>query len=174
MARPLLEIERPLTGMLAALDVRWWAVLHIGGVVGFLLFHGVAVTVAFRLRKERDRERIGELLRSSGSSAIAMFVSLGVLVLGGVIAAIEELYWGQFWIWAAIVLVVLSIAEMSAVARPYYRRVRQAVEVRPSGVPRKSDEELDQLLRSPVPVVNTAIGFAVLLAIVYLMVFKPA
>jgi uncharacterized membrane protein len=62
---------------------------------------------------------------------------------------------------------------MSAVAKPYYQRVKEAVEVRPSGVPRKSDEELDQILRSRVGVVNMVIGVAALTVIAWLMIFKP-
>jgi len=39
---------------------------------------------------------------------------------------------------------------MSAVGKPYYQRVKEAVEIRPSGVPRKSDEELEEILRSRI------------------------
>jgi hypothetical protein len=35
------------------------------------------------------------------------------------------------------------------VARPYYQRVKEAVEVRPSGVPRRSDEELEEIPTAP-------------------------
>jgi hypothetical protein len=51
--------------------------------------------------------------------------------------------------------------------------VKEAVEVRPSGVPRRSDEELEEILRSRIAVWNAAFGAAVLLAITYLMIFKP-
>ena len=54
-----------------------------------------------------------------------------------------------------------------------YQRVKEAVEVRPSGVPRRSDEELAEILRSPVAVWNAAFGFAALLVITWLMIFKP-
>ena len=33
-----------------AIDYRWWKFLHVAGVIGFVLFHGVSVLVAFRLR----------------------------------------------------------------------------------------------------------------------------
>jgi len=38
------------------------------------------------------------------------------------------------------VLVVVSVA-MVVIARPYYRTIAQATELRPSGVPRVSDED---------------------------------
>jgi hypothetical protein len=45
--------------------------------------------------------------------------------------------------------------------------------VRPSGVPRTSDEELTALLRSSTTWVITAIGTIGILVILYLMIFKP-
>ena len=39
------------------------------GVLAFVLFHGVSMVVALRLRRERDRARIAELLQFSGSSS---------------------------------------------------------------------------------------------------------
>jgi len=59
------------------------------------------------------------------------------------------------------------------VVRLYLQKEKDAVEVRPSGVPRRSDEELEEILRSRVAVWNAAFGAAVLLAITYLMIFKP-
>jgi hypothetical protein len=90
-----------------------------------------------------------------------------------VVAGIQGDYWDDGWFWISIGLLVLVIGEMSAVARPYYQRVKEAVEVRPSGVPRRSDEELEEILRSRVAVWNAAFGAAVLLVITYLMIFKP-
>ena len=151
----------------------WWKFLHVAGVLVFVLFHGVSIVVALRLRKERDRERIAALLQFSGSSVLGMYVGLGWLILFGTIAAISGGSWDDGWFWLAIVILVLVVGEMSAVARPYYQRVKEAVEIRPSGVPRKSDEELEEILRSRVGAVNAWIGFAALVVIAWLMIFKP-
>jgi hypothetical protein len=62
---------------------------------------------------------------------------------------------------------------MTAVAKPYFARIKDACQVRPSGVPRVSDEELGQILRGRTAHVIAAIGGIGLLAILYLMVFKP-
>jgi hypothetical protein len=159
--------------MLAA-AYTWWKFLHILGVLGFVMFHGVSSWVALRLRSERDRVRIAELLQFSGSAVRGMYVSLGLLILFGVIAGFAGKWWGQWWIWVALLILVGMIGEMSAVAGPYYRGVKEAVEVRPSGVPRRSDEELNEILRSPVAVVNGVLGFVSLVVLAYLMVFKPS
>ena len=155
------------------LSYNWWKFLHVAGVITFVLFHGVSVFAALRVRKERDRERIATLLQFSGSSLLGMYVALGWLVAFGVVAGIQGGYWDDGWFWISIALLVLVAGEMWAVSRPYYTRVKEAIEVRPSGVPRRSDEELEQILRSPLGLWNAIVGFAVLGIITWLMIFKP-
>ncbi|HET7236905.1 MAG TPA: DUF2269 family protein [Actinomycetota bacterium] len=159
--------------MLGLSAYNWWKFLHVAGVISFVLFHGVSVFAALRVRKERDRVRIATLLQFSGSSVIGMYVSLGWLIVFGVVAGIQGLYWNDGWFWISIALLVIVTAEMSAVAGPYYRRVKEAVEVRPSGVPRRSDEELEEILTSRVALWNAIFGAAVLITITWLMIFKP-
>jgi hypothetical protein len=159
--------------MLSLSAYSWWKFLHVAGVIAFVSFHGVSMTAALRVRKERDRVRIATMLQLSGSSLMGMYVSLLWLVVFGVVAGIQGGFWNDGWFWIAIGLLVLVVGEMSAVARPYYVRVKEAVEVRPSGVPRRSDEELEEILTSPVALWNAVFGAAVLLAITWLMIFKP-
>jgi hypothetical protein len=158
---------------LGAVDYRWWKLLHVLGVLGFVLFHGVSIVVAFRLRKERDRTRIAELLQFSGSTVLGMYVSLLALIVFGVIAGFSGRWWGFWWIWISPGLLVVTFVEMSAVARPYYESLKEAIQLRPSGVPRRSDEELDLLLRSRAAWFNTVWGLAALVVITTLMVWKP-
>ena len=159
--------------MLGLSAYTWWKFLHVAGVIAFVAFHGVSMVAALRVRKERDRIRIATMLQLSGSSLMGMYVSLAWLIVFGIVAGIQGGYWNDGWFWIAIGLLVLVVGEMSAVARPYYQRVKEAVEVRPSGVPRRSDEELEEILGSPVALWNAAFGVAVLLGITWLMIFKP-
>jgi hypothetical protein len=159
--------------MLAFPAYTWWKFLHVAGVIAFVMFHGVSMMVALQLRTERDRGRIATMTQLSGSSLRGMYVALLWLIVFGVIAGIQGEWWNDGWFWISVGLLVVAIAEMSAVARPYYERVKEAIEVRPSGVPRRSDEELDEILRSPIGLWNTAFGIAVLAAIAWLMIFKP-
>jgi uncharacterized membrane protein len=156
-----------------AIAYNWWKFLHVASVIAFVMFHGVSMFAALRVRKERDRAKIAAILQLSGSSLMGMYVSLGALVVFGVIAGIQGAWWNDGWFWIAIGLLVVTVGEMSAVARPYYERVKEAIEVRPSGVPRRSDEELEEILRSPVGLWNAAFGLAVLAVIAWLMIFKP-
>jgi uncharacterized membrane protein len=151
----------------------WWKFVHVAGVFGFLLAHGVSVTALFRLRKERDREKIRQLIQFSGSTIRLFYISLLVLLTGGIVAGLQGHWFSQQWIWEAIgVLVVVSVA-MYVVARPYYRKIAEATELRPSGVPRVSDEDLALRLASPTPIVVAVLGFGGLLVILWLMIFKP-
>jgi len=161
--------------VLAAFDSRWWLLLHLLGVFGFLLAHGVSVNVAFRIRKERDRVKIKDLISLSGSSVRLMYVSLALLLAGAFAMTFQLHLWGATWIRLSLALLIVTIIFMIGMASPYYKRVSEAVELRPSGVPRKSDEELEVILRSPVPMIVAGAGFFSLFAILYMMVFqKPA
>jgi len=159
--------------MLAFPAYTWWKFLHVAGVIAFVMFHGVSMMVALQLRTERDRGRISTMTQLSGSSLRGMYVALLWLIVFGVIAGIQGEWWNDGWFWISVGLLVVAIAEMSAVGRPYYERVKEAIEVRPSGVPRRSDEELDEILRSPIGLWNAVFGIAVLAAIAWLMIFKP-
>jgi uncharacterized membrane protein len=159
--------------MLGLTAYSWWKFLHVVGVIAFVSFHGVSMVAALRVRKERDRVRIATVLQLSGSSLMGMYVSLAWLITFGVVAGIQGDFWNDGWFWISIGLLVLAVGEMSAVGRPYYERLKEAVEVRPSGVPRRSDEELEEILSSPVALWNAVFGVAVLLAITWLMIFKP-
>ena len=159
--------------MLAFPAYTWWKFLHVAGVIAFVMFHGVSMMVALQLRTERDRGRIATMTQLSGSSLRGMYVALLWLIVFGVIAGVQGEWWNDGWFWISVGLLVVAIAEMSAVGRPYYERVKEAIEVRPSGVPRRSDEELDEILRSPIGLWNAVFGIAVLAAIAWLMIFKP-
>jgi ABC-type Fe3+ transport system permease subunit len=151
----------------------WWKFLHVLGVLGFVMFHGVSAVVAFRLRRERDRTRIAELLQFSGLSIQGMYVSLGVLILFGVIAGFDGEWWRFWWIWISLGLLIATLAMMYVVARPYYQQLKDAIQLRPSGVPRRSDEELDQILRSSASTLTIAWGTGALVIITWLMIWKP-
>jgi hypothetical protein len=161
----------------------WWVLLHIASVLAFVGTHGVSMVVLFRLRKERDRRKLGDLIAFSGSTVLPMYFALGAVLVSGVLAGVRSpINWfsgipgdamSSIWIWAAIGVLVLTSAAMSLLAGPYLKRVTEACAVRPTGVPRKSDEELDQILRGPMFHVINLTGIVGLLVILYLMIFKP-
>lgn len=153
---------------------RWWVFVHVVGVFGFLISHGVSMYVTFELRGTRDPKRMVSLLELSGSSIRAFYWSFGVLLGGGVVAGFLGHWWTYAWIWAAIVVLILISLAMTRMARPYYRRVGLVARALAGGSTAVSDEELTAIVRGPRPLVIAGIGFVGLLVILFLMMFQPS
>jgi amino acid transporter len=156
-------------------DPAWWMFLHLVGVFGFLITHGVSIAVSLRLRKERDRDRIRELLTLSGGTIMWMYASLVVLTVGGILRATKfggGIYWKQKWPKISLAVTFGAILLMGAIARPFYSRIKEVCELRPSGAPRVSDEDLDTRLRGWQPMAIMVVGWVALIALLYMMVFK--
>ena len=152
----------------------WWKFLHLLGLVGFLSSHGVSIFVLDRIRKaDLDRGRITQLISLSGQTTVPMYVSLAILLAGGIGAGLTAHDFWHLWLVASIVILVVTVGLMTSIAAPYFKQITAACEVRPSGVPRKSDEELEALLNGSKNTLINVIGWVGLLSILYLMIFKP-
>jgi hypothetical protein len=154
------------------MSITWLLYLHIVSVLALLGTHGASMTVLYAIRRERDRARILSLVQLSGQTIIPMYVSILAIVVFGVLLAFRLHMWGRTWIWLSIGVLVVTIGLMTATAKPYFAKVKEACQMRPSGVPRISDEELGEVLQSPRAHLISAIGVIGLLSILYMMVFK--
>ena len=163
---------------------RWWVFLHILGAFGFLLAHGVSVAMTLALRKEREPGRIKALLDLSRMSIGLAYVSLVVLLTGGIVSGFLGRWWGAGWIWTALALLIALIVGMGLVGTSFYDRVRIAVGTEPTLGSRKkawlaerpppaSQSELDAILSSNRPILLAWMGVIGLAAILWLMVLKP-
>ena len=152
----------------------WWVFIHIVGVLGFVLAHGVSTWMALAVRRERNPERLRTLLDLSASSNTAFYVSTFLLLLGGLAAGFDGHWWTQqAWISVALGIFLAEMIFMWAVPRPYYRRLRRAMAIEQGGGSAVGPGEIEQLISSPVPIVSVAVGTAGLLFIVYLMILQP-
>jgi plastocyanin len=152
---------------------QWWVFVHLVGVFGFLLAHGVSVSVTFKLRKERDPARINALLQLSGTSIQAFYISLAVLLVGGFAAVTVGHLWSKAWIWSALAVLVIASLAMYRMARPFYRRVGFVARALEGGSEAVTDGQFAEILQSRRPWTIAWIGFGALAIILYLMVFKP-
>ena len=158
----------------------WLVFLHVLGVFGFLMAHGISASVAFKLRNERNAERIRALLDLSSSSLGILHGSIGVLLLTGVIVGFLGRWWGRGWIWLALGLLIAIYIYMGIAGSGYYSQVRKAAGLeymegfkpRPPAEPATS-EEIEALLNRSRPVQLAVIGFGSLAVIAWLMMFKP-
>lgn len=158
----------------------WLVFLHVLGVFGFLMAHGVSVSVAFKLRRERNPERMRALLDLSSSSLGVLHGSIGLLLLTGIIVGFIGRWWGRGWIWLSLILLIAIYVYMGIAGSDYYSQVRKAAGLeymegfksRPPSEP-ASSEEIDTLLDRSRPVQLAVAGFGSLVVIAWLMMFKP-
>jgi hypothetical protein len=154
----------------------YWLLLHILAAITFVGCHGVSMFALYRIRAVGlDRARIADTIAFSGTTTRAMYVSLIVLVVAGFVLGVQGKWLGDWWLWLAVAVLVVTTVLMTLIAKPYFQRITAACAMRPSGVPRVSDEELQELIAGPKSKAHlvTTIGVAGLIVIVYLMVTKP-
>ncbi len=154
---------------------QWLVLLHIVGVFGFLLAHGVSVFVAFRVQNEKDIHAIRALLGLSASAVMASTFSLLLLLIGGVAAGFVGHWWSFGWIWTALGVFVLVWILMSAFTGPAFRKARIAVGFTGPTTVDKSvvSDKLPEALAALRPWLPTVTGSVGLLIILWLMVLKP-
>jgi len=157
--------------------------IHVQGVMAFVLIHGGSGLVALKVRGERDRARIGSLVDLSSASLGWGWLALGVVFFGGILAGIAGGWWtsGRLWIWASLVIFVVVTLLMTPLASGYMNGVRTALGLPTSQDRRKdqasptptSDEELERILRSNRPIAAAVIGAAGIAVLTWLMMAKP-
>jgi hypothetical protein len=158
----------------------WVVLLHVVGAFGFVFAHGASAFAAFRIRGERDPARVAALLDLSATSLGLMYVSLVLLLIGGITAGFMGNFWGSLWLWIAIGVLVLVIGAMYPMGSLHYANVRRAVGQKAYGDAKDasppeplSGPELEALLSSSRPFALAAVGGIGLLVIIWLMVMKP-
>jgi hypothetical protein len=149
---------------------QWIVYVHILAVFAFLLAHGTATAITFKLRGERKIERIRALLDLSASMRVLGSVSLLVLIVAGIILGVMGNWWGHGWIWTALILLVLMSVAMGMLAS---RPLAQARQVLAASSTAQVDQQLSTLLAAPNPVVLSVIGGVGIAIILWLMMFKP-
>jgi hypothetical protein len=153
--------------------------VHVLAALVFMIGHGGGALTMFRLRAERDPERVRALLDLSRSSLALMHGAQGAMLLAGISAGFAAHWWGQWWIWISLLLWVAITVPMAVLGTRYYNDVRKATgapwylgfKVQPP-LPVVA-AELDAVLGRARPWLLAALGFATLAVILYLMMFKP-
>lgn len=157
----------------------WLVFAHILGAFTFVLAHGVSIFVALRVRSERDPIRVAALLDLSKSAvAIAAFAVLFLLITGVAVGFIGN-WWGEKWIWTSIAILVVLWGYMSFRGTRYFDGVRHAVgsvgmyDKKGTEPPPADPAAASTLLASARAMELATVGGIGLVAILYLMVFKP-
>lgn len=158
----------------------WIVLLHVLGAFGFVLAHGASAFATIRIRSERDPARVAALLDLSATSIGVMYISLLILLIGGIAAGFIGGWWGFLWIWLAVGVLVVVIGAMYPLGSMHYANVRRAVGLKAYNDPKDAPPseplppaELEKLLTSNRPFELAAIGGIGLVVIIWLMVVKP-
>jgi uncharacterized membrane protein len=151
----------------------WIVLIHIVGVLGFMFSHGISAAMALRLRHERNPDRIRVMLQISNSSLSVFYVSVVLLLGGGIWAGFNGTWWDQGWIWVALGVFLANLIFMYALPAPYYKKIREVMTIEESSSSAVAPAQLDEMLRSNVPLIVVVVGLASILFIAYLMVIKP-
>ncbi len=161
----------------------WVVFVHVVAILLFFLAHGTAMTVAFRLKRERDPERIRALLDlSSWSLGVMPSIAFAVGVIAGIAVGIWGGWFGQAWIWIALVVLVAITGYMTPMVAARLNVIRTAAGTqamnpfskKPPAPPAEHDPaELARLLEAWNPMPPAVIGLGGFVVILWLMLFKP-
>ncbi|MBI3745865.1 MAG: hypothetical protein HY264_04960 [Chloroflexi bacterium] len=163
------------------MDLYGWLVLgHVTAVILAFAAHGVSAFAMFRVRRERDRARLGAILDLSSSSLGIAGVMLLLAVILGIVAAVVGNQFAKAWPWAAIGIVVIAFGSMTPLAAIPMNKVRRALAIPMAGDrigdtagPGGSEEELATALAGIRPEVPAAIGITAIVLLTWLMQTKP-
>lgn len=156
------------------------ALLHVVGVFGFLMAHGVSAGVSFQLRGERNPDKVRALLELSAASYPVMYMSLYLLFGLGIVLGFMGSWWGRAWIWVSLILLIALVVIMSRLGAEIYSEARKlsGLPYRVRGKPQPPIEpasagEINAALAKGNPNLLTAIGFGGIVIIAWLMMAKP-
>lgn len=159
---------------------RWLVFVHILAAFLFLLAHGGSANAVFRIRRETERSRLAALLDLSSASLGLGYLSLLVLLAAGIAVGFMGRWWGMGWIWASLLLLILSAVGMYLRSSMPLNRVRKAAglpyhdgkRAQPAGPP-ASDGDLRAAATAVRPLESAAIGIVPIVLTLWLMMFKP-
>jgi uncharacterized membrane protein len=142
----------------------WLKFLHLVGLGAFLFGHGIAGGASLALRARPAGEVSRSLLQLSIWSYRIAYPGLILLILTGVWMGFVGSWWGRGWIWASIAVLVVVFGLMSFLSVPYHK-ARDST--------KEGDSALAERLEKTRPMAAVWIGAIGILALLFLMVFKP-
>lgn len=157
-------------------------VFHVLCVFAFIGLHGVSMGVWWRVRRERDRARLGPLFELSASFITPMLIAGLLLILSGILVGVAAGWWfnGQWWLWLSIVLLFAIVMLMNPLVAIPMNEMRQGLGFAPTvepkagkGVAAVDDDGLDRLLLDRRPLVGGSLAIAGIVVITWLMESKP-
>ena len=142
----------------------WLKFIHVLSVGAFLFSHGVTGGLSFLLRGPVST-MTRPLLRASQVSSQSAYPLLLLVIITGIWMTFAGTWGHMVWPWAALGILIVTLAVMGVVARPYYN-ARDAAKG-------SDDAILAAGLSKTMPQLATGVGVVALVLLFALMVFKP-
>lgn len=142
----------------------WLRFGHLVGLGAFLFGHGIAGGASLALRAKPAGEVSRALLQLSIWSYRIAYPGLLLLIVTGVWMGFAGSWWGRGWIWASIAVLVVVFGLMSFVSIAYHK-ARDSV--------KEGDSALAEKLDRTRPLLAVWVGAVGVMALLFLMVFKP-
>ena len=154
----------------------WLLFLHVATVLGFMLAHGVQVTVMLKQRSEADPDRNLALFEILPDVLLLRILGVSVVATGFLLVAALSL-WGRWWVWLSLVLLALIWLAMYRFGGAYYTLLEEAAAraVEARGTPLEADAAaaFARARRAWHPAALAVTGLGGITVILWLMVFKP-
>jgi hypothetical protein len=159
---------------------QWLKFIHILAGFTFIMGHGVAVAIAFRLKHEKDLVRVQAMFDLSGTMFLVYFLSMIVLFLVGIAITFMGGWWSSGWLWASLLLSLVITVWMFHLGERTYQPIRKAF-----GLPyREKNKEYDPV--EPLPAEERAaliaatnprlmlwVAYGGFVVVLWLMMMKP-
>ncbi len=158
----------------------WILFLHVLSGFIFMMSHGAAAIIAFRLKGEDDPNRIQALLNVSSTSWLVFMISFLGLLIAGIALGFMGRWWGEAWIWISLALLIAMGIIMGVMTQRHYHSLRKVVGLpymegnkeQPAGEV-GSQQEIQAVIELGRPWLMALIGGGGWALILWLMIFKP-
>src|ERR1700682_5919610 len=99
---------------------QWLVYAHIGSVLLFVLAHGASAAMPLRIKGEPSADAIKALVVLSTLSSQAMYPLLILVIITGLWLGAAGGWFGRGWVWATLLVRILTIGLMSAMGGQYH------------------------------------------------------
>jgi hypothetical protein len=158
----------------------WIKFIHVAASFTFILGHGAAVAFSFKVKQEKELERVRAMLDLSGSMWNVYMLSWLVLMIAGIVNGFMGKWWSAGWMWASLGLMLVIFFWMFYLGGRQYHPLRKAFgmeyhvgkDVLPAEEPRPEAERM-ALIAATNPMQLLVVGYGGFILILWLMIFKP-
>ncbi len=158
----------------------WIKFIHVVAGFTFIMAHGAAISFSFRVKEEKDIDRVSAMFDLSQSMWPVYMLSWLVLMVAGITNGFLGKLWSRGWIWASLVLMLVITVWMFQLGYKTYHPLRKAFGLpyrdtkgeKPAEPP-LAEEERAVLAAATKPMQMLIVGYGGFILILWLMIFKP-